>query len=88
MSERERAAMRARRDAESKLRAFAQEIFKDWPDYEAMEGWTLVEIGVKHGLFAPEQVTEPCGDNCACAKYGGPFPMMCNKVTAIFTGEL
>lgn len=73
--------------AEGCLRAFAQEIFKDWPDYGAIEGWDLQEIALRHGLLKPVEVTEPCGENCACAEYGDEFPMTCYKRSAVLTGK-
>ena len=73
--------------AEGCLRAFAQEIFKDWPDYGAVEGWDLEAMALKHGLLTPVTVTEPCGENCACAEYGEGFPMTCNKRTSVLTGK-
>jgi hypothetical protein len=82
------AQMKARRDAENKLRAFAQELFKDSPDTEAIEGWDLEALAVKHGLLMPVTVTEPCGENCFCLRYGEGFPMTCNKRTAVLTGKL
>ena len=74
--------------AEACLRAFAQEVFKHSPDTDAIEGWDLEALAVKCGLLLPTQVTEPCGENCFCLKYGEGFPMMCNKRTSVLTGEL
>ena len=77
----------ARCYAEGCLRAFAQEIFKDWPDYGPIEGWDLEAMALKHGLLTPVTVTEPCGENCACAEYGDGFPTTCNKRTSVLTGK-
>lgn len=73
--------------AEACLRAFALELFKDAPNTGAFEGWDLEALAVKHGLFLPTEVTEPCGTDCFCQRYGEGFPMMCNKRTALLTGE-
>lgn len=73
--------------AEGCLRAFAQELFKHSPDTEAIEGWDLEALAVKHGLLQSVKVTEPCGENCFCLRYGEGFPMECNRPTRVLTGE-
>ena len=48
-----------------KLRAFAREVMKAWPD-GGIEGDDLQEIAVKHGMLSPETRFEPCGEWCNC----------------------
>lgn len=70
------------------LRAFAQELLKDFPYGGAIEGWDLEALAVKHGLLLPTEVSEACGEACGCAAYGDGFPMTCNKRTALLTGAV
>jgi hypothetical protein len=69
-----------------KLRAFAQAVLSDWPD-SAPDGFELQELGEKHGLLTPVEVTEPCDpDHCGCAEYDD-FPMICYRRTPLLTGK-
>jgi hypothetical protein len=70
----------ARRDAES-LRGFIYEIMpldEEW--IGDVDGGTLQNAAVKHGLLAEHEVAEPCGDGCNCASYGD-FPQTCYRPT-------
>lgn len=71
---------------EQRLRAFAQAILKGWPDFDTYDGFDLQELATTHGLLAPIQVTEPCGEDCNCAEYGD-FPTDCYRFTPLLTGE-
>lgn len=71
---------------EACLRAFAQALFKDWPDVGA-DGFELQELGEKYGLLTPVPVTERCDpDNCNCAEYDD-FPMICYRKSPLLTGK-
>jgi hypothetical protein len=73
------------------LRAFAQEIMKCWPMGD-LDGGTLQEAAVRHGLLRPETRYEPClDDGCTCAEYfdeaefaGG---VTCYRKTALLTAN-
>ena len=41
----------------------------------------IQDMAVECGLIAPHEVTEPCGDECACAECG--FPTICYRMTEI-----
>jgi hypothetical protein len=47
---------------------------------EVIDGGTLQNAAVKHGLLAEHEVAEPCGDGCNCASYGD-FPQTCYRPT-------
>jgi len=55
----------------AKLRAFAQELFSDWPEAAGVDGFALQDIAVKHGLLQQKDPPprEPCSEHCACAEY-------------------
>ena len=86
-AERERCA-----DENKKLRAFAVEVMKAWPD-GGIEGDDLQEIACRHGMLSPEIRYEPCGEWCQCNCMncldsddwkGG---VECYRRTALLTGE-
>lgn len=54
----------------TKLRAFANELLKDWPDYMGLDGFELQDVAIKHGLLVGSTVTKPCREEgCQCAEY-------------------
>lgn len=54
----------------AKLRAFAAELLKDWPDYMGLDGFELQDLAIKHGLLVGSTVTQPCrAEGCQCAEY-------------------
>jgi len=67
------------------LRAFAQRVMANWPDSD-VDGDELQEAAVDCGLLKPFEVTEPCGEGCRCADYGG-FPLTCYRPTALLSPE-
>lgn len=40
------------------------------PDPADVDGFTLEDLALKAGVLEPRQITEPCGDSCACADVG------------------
>ena len=83
-------ALLARLDASeldaAKLRAFAQEILKDWPDC-TVDGFDIQELADKNGLLVGTMKTESCGESCNCEEYGD-FPMLCYTKTELLKGKL
>lgn len=45
-------------------------------DIGDVDGGTIQELAVKHGLFESRRVAAPCGDCCVCAEVGD-FPRDC-----------
>lgn len=77
-------------DTISALRAFAQEVMECWPMGD-LDGGTLQDAAVKHGLLKPETRHEPCGEGCSCAEYadaqeweGG---VVCYRKTPLLKGS-
>ena len=74
---------------EEKLRAFAQDVFFSWPEgTEDLDGAELQELGVKHGLLIPMEMTGSCTEDpsfCSCATLGN-FPQVCFRKTPLLTG--
>jgi hypothetical protein len=58
--------------AEERLREFALGVMECWPGGD-LDGGTLQELAVKHGLLAPETHFKPCrtedDGGCRCAEY-------------------
>ncbi len=54
-----------------RLRAFAREVFEaaDWPEGADLDGGTLQDLAVKHGILTPETQYAPCGEACMCRDY-------------------
>ncbi len=54
----------------AKLKGFARDILKDWPD-ASPDGFDVQDYAIKHGLLMAKAIkpTEPCGEFCACAEY-------------------
>lgn len=50
-----------------RLRAFAQDVMKCWPEGD-VDGGYLQELAIRHGLLTPTRVNEPCGEGCRCAE--------------------
>ena len=79
-----------------KLRAFAQAVLEDWPDFSGMDGGEIQDLAVKHGLLRAKDPapTVPCMESgCACAEYygldfNGQFedPPQCFERTELLTG--
>lgn len=61
------------------LRTFAQRIMTNWPE-GGVDGGELQDTAVDCGLLEPNEVSEPCGENCRCAEYGD-FPVTCYRPT-------
>lgn len=64
-----------------RLLRFAGEILArhrgdDPHDIGDVDGGTIQEMAVKHGLLEARRVTAPCGDCCVCAEEGD-FPREC-----------
>lgn len=56
--------LEAERDS---LRAFAQAVMECWPMGD-LDGGTLQDAAVAHGLLVPETRHEPCAEGCCCAE--------------------
>lgn len=67
-----------------RLRGFARAIMDE--RYGNLDGGKLQDLGVKHGLLIPTEVTDVCGENCVCEEYGD-FPQTCYRFSRILTGE-
>jgi hypothetical protein len=71
------------------LRAFAQAVMEWWPMND-LDGGTLQEIAVKHGMLKPEKRHEPCGEVCSCNEYADPDEWMdgvlCYRKTPLLKG--
>jgi hypothetical protein len=72
------------------LRAFAQAVMEAWPIFD-IDGDTLQEVAVKHGMLKPETRHEPCGETCACAEYADQSEwndgIVCYRITPLLTGK-
>ena len=60
------------------LEAFTAEIMEDWWEGD-LDGGSRQDIAIKHGVLVETIVTEPCGENCACAGYD-VFPQTCYRI--------
>lgn len=73
-----------------KLRAFAQGVMAAWPLGD-VGGGELQELALRHGLLAPEQRTEPCGEGCNCVEYWSAAEFaegqICYRRTALLKGD-
>ena len=56
------------REENRKLRDFARAVMECWPMGD-LDGDTLQDAAVAHGLLKPETRHEPCGEGCNCAQY-------------------
>ena len=74
----------------AKLRAFANEVMRPWPEYD-MDIGELEEIAEKHGLLSKTIVDKPCGEICNCSDYLDPIDFAigieCLRKTPLLTGE-
>lgn len=53
-----------------KLRAFAQELFRGYPeDFGDFDRGAVQEFAIEHGLLSETKPKAPCGENCSCANY-------------------
>jgi hypothetical protein len=77
------AAVGAERDV---LRAFANDVMEEWWEGD-LDGGSRQDIAERHGLIAPQEVTEPCSYTCVCAEVDA-FPLMCFRRTELLTGTL
>jgi hypothetical protein len=76
--------------AEARLREFALGVMECWPGGD-LDGGTLQELAVKHGLLAPETHFKPCrtedDGGCRCAEYWTPEEwadgQQCYRFTAL-----
>jgi hypothetical protein len=72
------------------LRAFAQAVMEAWPMFD-LNGDTLQEVAVKHGILNPETRHEPCGETCSCAEYVDQSEwndgVVCYRFTPLLTGK-
>lgn len=77
-----------------KLRAFAAELFAEWPEECGIDAFDLQDLAVKHGLLKGKRVYEPCQEEgCFCAAYydwvdgWGERGVTCYRRTKLLTGE-
>lgn len=70
-----------------RLRAFAQAILKDYPEF-IPEDFEIQDLAVEHGLLKGVEATEPCAPDGACWCEGyDDFPQTCYRWTELLTGE-
>ena len=77
-----------------RLRAFARDLFKDWPEALGVDGFELQDLAEKHGLLARKEPAPlvACSENCACASYYGnreweAGEVVCYQRTPLLTGN-
>lgn len=70
--------------AQGKLRSFAQKVVDAHRDGDVDMG-DVQDWALDAGLLERIEVTEPCGDRCACAEEGD-FPLTCLRSTALLLG--
>lgn len=77
------------KEALTKLRAFCQDLVAGDPGFHFgdIDGGTLQELALKHGLYEPYTATEPCCEGCGCVGWDD-FPQTCNRQTWVLTGAL
>ena len=82
----ELALVEAERDS---LRAFAQAVMECWPMGD-LDGGTLQDAAVAHGLLVPETRHEPCAEGCNCAENADAqdwsFGVVCYRKTPLLKG--
>ncbi len=61
------------------LQAFAKEMIDAALAGGDMDGASIQEAAVKHGLLEPVEAAEACCDSCKCVEYG--FPLTCYRPT-------
>lgn len=61
------------------LQAFAKEMIAAAFAGGDMDGASIQEAAVRHGLLEPVEVSEPCGERCNCTE--GDFPQTCYRHT-------
>lgn len=52
-----------------------------------VDGGTLQDLAVKHGVIVPVPVKEACGEVCSCAEYDD-FPQDCYRLEALVATTL
>lgn len=62
-------------DYEGFAKCFTSAFFEDVA--ECFDHGDIQDMLEKYGIILPLQVTEPCGDACACAEWG--FPASCYR---------
>lgn len=65
--------------AEETLRSFVMWLFGEFDEASEISVADLQDEALKRGLMIEVEVTEPCGEFCACAELGEGFPMTCLK---------
>lgn len=70
------ARARLAHDENARLREFARDVIRE----HQLETEGIQELAVAHGLLAPVEATERCGEDCACAEYAD-FPCTCYRFT-------
>ncbi|OGO33092.1 MAG: hypothetical protein A2Z03_02170 [Chloroflexi bacterium RBG_16_56_8] len=72
------------------LRAFAQAVMECWPMGD-LDGGTLQDAAVTHGLLIPETRHEPCAEGCNCAENADAqewsFGVVCYRKTPLLKGS-
>lgn len=61
------------------LQAFAKEMIEAALAGGDMDGGSIQEAAVKHGLLEPVDATEACRESCVCSEHG--FPTTCYRQT-------
>ncbi len=77
-------------DEIGRLHSFALDALEVWPDGD-LDGGTLQDLAVKHGLLEVEVRTEPCCADCECKEfYSGTFwarGISCYRKAAFLRGK-
>ena len=68
---------------------FAQAVMECWPMGD-LDGSTLQDAAVAHGLLVPETRHEPCAEGCCCAENADAqewsFGVVCYRKTPLLKG--
>jgi hypothetical protein len=70
---------------QSKLAPFALEIMRAANQGASFDGWEIQDTARKHGLMTHHEVSEPCGEGCACAEF--EFPGECYRIDAALSQQ-
>lgn len=68
-------------DLSASMRAFVDEVLGLAFEGGTADGDDIQAWGVKHGLLAPVEVSEACGESCNCARECGMWPVTCYRKT-------
>lgn len=71
-------------EAVAKVMAFVGDLVpSDYNEWGDIDGFTLEELCLKHGLLVRERREAPCGENCACYEMASDNIVDCNRHTPL-----